>query len=140
MNKKKIIAINLVLLLWIFLDMVGLKINGHVLVSQSYQEDGLFFIIFLIIFILYVFYEKIGKYLLTGWLFLWFSTQFYFHWFYTIFGPSEGKINYFADTIKLISSQTIYIPDLYHIILHALILISLIFLLIEMYLKKNRRI
>lgn len=140
MNKKKIIAINLVLLLWIFLDMVGLKINGHVLVSQSYQEDGLFFIIFLIIFILYVFYEKIGKYLLTGWLFLWFSTQFYFHWFYTIFGPSEGKINYFADTIKLISSQTIYIPDLYHIILHALILISLIFLLIEMYLKKNRKI
>lgn len=89
MKQKNIIIINLILLLWLFLDMVGLKINGHVLVSQSYQEDGIFFIVFLIIFIIYVFYEKIGKYFLTGWLFIWFSTQFYFHWFYTIFGPSE---------------------------------------------------
>lgn len=140
MKQKNIIIINLILLLWLFLDMVGLKINGHVLVSQSYQEDGIFFIVFLIIFIIYVFYEKIGKYFLTGWLFIWFSTQFYFHWFYTIFGPSEEKIKYFADTIKLISSPTIYIPDLYHIILHALILTSLIYMLVDMSLKKNQKI
>lgn len=130
MNKKICFISNLCLLFWFFLDMVGISISGHILVTRSYRDDGIFFLIFLIVFIWYISKEKNGKYFLTGWLFMWFSAQFLSHWYYTIFGPSQGKINYFADTIKLISSSNIYIPDLYHIILHILILISLINMII----------
>lgn len=126
MNKKICLVSNLCLLIWFFLDMVGISINGYVLVTRAYREDGVFFLIFLVLFIWYVFKDKIGKYFLTGWLFMWFLTQFLSHWYFTIFGPSQGKMIFFAETIKLIPSSSIYIPDLYHIILHILILISLI--------------
>jgi len=131
MNKKICLISNLCLLLWFFLDMVGISINGHILVTRSYSDDGIFFLIFFVLFIWYVFKDKIAKYFLMGWLLIWFLAQFLSHWYYTIFGPSKGKINYFADTIKLIPSSNIYIPDLYHIILHILILISLINMIIH---------
>ncbi len=125
MNKKICFISNLCLLLWFFLDMVGVSINGHILVTRSFRDDGIFFIAFLILFIWYIFKDKIAKYFLAGWLFMWLLVQFLSHWYFTIFGPSEAKINYFADTIKLIPSYSRYIPDLYHIILHILILVSL---------------
>ena len=130
MNKRICVVSNICLLLWFFLDMVGLSINGSILVTRSYKDDGIFFLIFLVAFILFIFKEKVGKYFLSVWLFMWFFTQFLFHWRFTIFGPSEGKINYFADTIKLIPSANTYIPDLYHIILHLLILVSLVNIII----------
>ncbi len=126
MNKKICFVSNLCLLLWFFLDMVGMSIYDNILVTRSYSDDGIFFLIFLILFVWFIFKEKIGKYLLASWLVMWFLTQFLSHWYFTIFGPSEEKINYFADTIKLIPSSNTYIPDLYHIILHILILVSLI--------------
>lgn len=126
MNKKICFVSNLCLLMWFFLDMIGANINSNILVSRSYKEDGVFFLIFFVLFLWYVFKEGLGKYLLTGWLIMWFITQFLSHWYFTIFGPSQGKINYFSDTIKLVHSSYIYIPDLYHIILHLLILVSLI--------------
>ncbi|MBW4829597.1 MAG: hypothetical protein KZY61_05180 [Clostridiaceae bacterium] len=125
MNKRICIISNICLLLWFFLDMIGMNINGNILVTRSYKDDGIFFIIFLALFILFIVKERIGKYFLTAWLFMWFLAQFLSHWYFTIFGPSEGKVSYFADTIKLIPSFNIYIPDLYHMILHILILISL---------------
>lgn len=126
MTKKICFISNLCLLIWFSLDIAGVSIDGHILVDRSYKEDGMFFIIFLVLFIWFIFKDKIGKYLLTGWLFMWFLTQFFSHWYFTIFGPSQEKIDYFADTIKLISPSNIYIPDLYHIIQHILILVSLI--------------
>lgn len=137
MNKKICVILNFLLLTWFSLDMIGMEINGQILVTRSYREDGVFFFIFLAMFLWFIFKEKIGKYLLTGWLFMWLITQFIFHWYYTVFGPSEDKMNYFADTIKLIHSNNIYIPDLYHIILHLLILIALINMII--YLNKSKK-
>ena len=130
MNKRICVVSNVCLLLWFFLDMVGLSINGSILVTRSYKDDGIFFLIFLVVFTLFVFKEKVGKYFLSVWLFMWFLIQFLFHWRFTIFGPSEGKISYFSDTIKLIPSANTYIPDLYHIILHLLILVSLVNIII----------
>ncbi|MCQ1529547.1 hypothetical protein [Lutispora saccharofermentans] len=130
MNKKICFVSNLCLLLWFFLDMVGMSINSHILVTRSYRDDAIFFVIFLVLFIWFIFKDKIEKYLLTAWLFMWFLTQFLAHWYFTILGPSQEKMNYFADTIKLISSSHIYIPDLYHIILHTLIFVSLINMII----------
>lgn len=130
MRKKICVFTNLSLLLWFFLDMTGMSINNHILVTRSYKEDGIFFLIFLLLFILFILKDNIGKYFLAIWLFLWFTTQFLSHWYFTIFGPSIGKMNYFANTIKLIPSSNIYIPDLYHIVLHILILISLVSMII----------
>ncbi len=124
--RKKVLIANIALLLWFALDMTGFSLKEKVLVTQGYQDDGVFFVVFLLSIILFYSYEKLGKYILNIWLFMWFFIQFYFHWVFTIFGPWEGKRNYFSNTIKLIASDEVYIPDLYHIILHILILASLI--------------
>lgn len=137
--KKNAIAANIFLMAWFFLDMVGLNIGDNILVTSSYKDDGIFFIIFLVAFVWFVIKDNIGKYILVGWLFVWFTTQFYFHWYFTIFGPWKGKINYFANTIKLIPSSNIYIPDLYHIVLHVLILASLISMIIYCAVCKNKK-
>lgn len=130
MKRRICFVSNLCLLFWFFLDMVGMSFNGNILVTRSYREDGIFFLIFLASFTLFIFKEKVGKYLLTGWLSMWFLAQFFSHWYFTLFGPSEGKMRYFADTIKLIPSTAVYIPDLYHIVLQILILVSLISMII----------
>ena len=124
--KKNTIIVNAFLMIWFFMDMVGLSIGDNILVTRSYKDDGIFFIIFAVALVWFIIRDNIGKYILLSWLFIWFSTQFYFHWYFTMFGPWKGKINYFANTIKLIQSSNIYIPDLYHIVLHVLILVSLI--------------
>lgn len=126
MDRRRPILANVALLIWFFLDMTGLNINGRILVTRSYKEDGIFFMIFLTLLILFIFKDRFWKYFLTAWLLMWFIAQLLSHWYFTIFGPSVGKINYFANTIKLINSADIYIPDLYHIILHILIFIALI--------------
>lgn len=139
MSKIGCIASNLCLLIWFFLDMIGTKIGGSLLVTRSYKEDGIFFVTFLIVFLCFLAKEKVGKYILTGWLFLWFVTQFYSHWWFTIFGPAEGKMKYFTETIKLVNSSTRYIPDFYHIVLHIFILIALVNMLIYCFQSKNQK-
>ena len=123
---KKALLLNLPLIIWFIFNMTGLTISGNILVTQSYKEDGLFFLIYIATLLLFVFFNKIGKYILSGWLFLWFSLQLYLHWYFTIFGPWEGSVKYFANTYKLFPSTERYIPDFYHIILHILILIALV--------------
>lgn len=72
-----------------------------------------------------------GNWILFGLLTLWAAVQFFCHWRFTIFGAGEKKlIGYnecFANTVRLFpASKTRVIPDLYHILLHALILLNLI--------------
>lgn len=126
MSKRGCIIANIVLLGWFFLDMAGLHFGELYLVTQSWREDGIFFVIFLISFFLFILKEKVGKYILTIWLGIWLIAQFLSHELFTIIGGGEEKIRYFEGLIKLINSDTIYIPDLYHIVLHVLILIALI--------------
>lgn len=128
MKKKICNILLLVLLFWFFLDMVGLNIGGKVLVSRAYMDDGIFFIIYFLILLLYFYKNKIGYFFLISWLFLWFVTQFFSHWYYTIIGSTE-KMSYFSETIKLFQSAEIYIADIYHIILHILILFSFVCLI-----------
>ena len=40
MKKKYVIITCLVLLIWFFLDMIGVKFGDKYLVSQSFSEDG----------------------------------------------------------------------------------------------------
>ena len=135
MKKKYVMISCIVLLIWFLLDMIGVKFGDEYLVSQSFSDDGIFFIIYVIAILLFIFKEKIGIYILNIWLFLWFITQFFSHWYFTIIGQGLNKIEYFKGSIKLIENTTKYIPDVYHIILHILIIVA--FVSVNIYLLKK---
>lgn len=129
--KKECITADLILLGWFFLDMTGMYIGDNCLVERSFDEDGIFFIIYLAAVILFIVQERIGKWVAFIWLFMWSVTQFFSHEWYTIFnsgfmGSLEGKIEYFSDTIHWLEIEGKYIPDVYHLILHIFILWALI--------------
>ena len=127
MKKRYCIITQTILLLWFFLDMTGVYFSNSYLVTRSYKDDGLFFLIYLVAMILFIFKEKIGKWAVWVWTSLWFVIQFLCHEWYTIFskgvmGSLEDKIKYFSGAIKWIEIDGRYIPDVYHTILHILIL------------------
>lgn len=143
MKKKYCILINGILLLWFFLDMIGLCFGDQYLVTRSYQEDGIFFFIFLVAILLFVCKEKVGKMILSVWLSLWLIIQFMAHEWYTLFGKGfmgkvEDKILYFKDTIKWTNSEIQYVPDVYHTILHLLILLALVVTVLYIIQTKNK--
>ncbi len=76
-------------------------------------------------------FRPAGKWILLGILLLWFAVQFMCHWYFTIFGASERKLrgynDCFRDTVRIFPmSDKRLIPDLYHIVLHLLILLNII--------------
>ena len=144
MKKKHCIISNIVLLMWYSLAMVGVKFGNKYLVTGSYKEEWIFMVIALAAFIIFILKEKVGQYILLSWLSMWFITQFLSHEWYTIFGSgfmgsTEGKIEYFKDTISFFPSETVYIPDVYHIILHVLIVVALSTTIIYCVDKKSKR-
>ena len=132
MDRKKVAIIaNSLLLLWFSLDMFGVKIGDKYLVEGAFKDDGLFMLISVITFLLFVFTKKIGNYFHLIWLSMWLVVQFLSHEWYTIFGTGfmgdvDVKINYFKDCIKIISVQGRYVPDAYHTILHILLVVALV--------------
>lgn len=137
MKKSYCIIANLLLLGWFFLDMIGVYFGDKYLVTRSYHEDGIFFICFLTALLLFLFKERIGKYVLSIWLFMWLITQFFSHEWVTLFGNGEGKISYFRNAIHWIDSSSRYIPDVYHTILHLLIIVALVVTLHYCFYKKS---
>ena len=74
-------------------------------------------------------FRPAGKWILFGILVLWFMVQFMCHWYYTIFGASKEKLqgynDCFRDCLRIFPmSDKRLIPDLYHIVLHMLILVN----------------
>ncbi|MFY9263314.1 MAG: hypothetical protein GX483_02840 [Actinomycetaceae bacterium] len=131
MNKKVPVVVNTLLLAWFGLDMTGFHVGDHLLVTRSWREDGIFMLIALAMFTLFVAKERVGKWALTAWLSLWLTTQLLAHE-YCIFaerGPicyADGLSRFFADTIQVVEIPGHYFPDLYHVVLHVLLLVSLI--------------
>lgn len=131
MKKNHCIIIHMILLIWFFLDMTGVYFGNKCLVARSYKDDGIFFVIYVVTVILFIVKEKIGKWLVIGWTTMWFATQFVCHEWYTIFnggfmGTLEDKFKYFSGTIQWLKIDGRYIPDVYHTILHILILFALV--------------
>ncbi len=129
--KKGCIIFQISLLMWFFLDMTGISLGDKCLVSQSYKEDGTFFLIYLVTVIFFVMKVQIGKWFVTVWTSLWLIIQFLSHEWYTVFnsgimGSIDGKKEYFSRTLQWIRIEGKYIPDVYHTILHILILLTLI--------------
>ena len=75
--KKRVFMISQILLLaWFFLDMTGVYFKECYLVTRSYKEDGIFFLIYLVCVLLFIFKEKAGKWAVLLWSIMWFVTQF----------------------------------------------------------------
>ena len=84
----------------------------------------------------YYVFQPVGKWILLVILVFWFVVQFFCHWYYTIFGASEKKLkgynDCFRNTIHIFPiSEKRLVPDLYHIILHTLILANIVFCIIK---------
>ncbi|MDD6262512.1 MAG: hypothetical protein PUA83_05445 [Clostridiales bacterium] len=82
-----------------------------------------------------------GRWLLLGVLLFWFTVQFFCHWYYTVFGASEKKLkgynDCFKNTVRIIpASETKLIPDLYHMILHLLILLNICLVVCDLFMQK----
>ena len=93
------------------------------LVTRSYIDDGLFFIIYLVTVVLFIIKDKIGKWAVLGWSVIWFITQFLSHELVTITGNGyENKTHYFEGALKWLEIDGVYVPDVYHTVLHILIL------------------
>ena len=77
MKKIYCITAQLILLLWFFVDMTGLRFGDKCLVLRSYKDDGIFFLIYLIAVILFIVKEQIGKWFVIVWLLIWFKRNSY---------------------------------------------------------------
>ena len=72
----------------------------------------------------------VGRWVLLVILLFWIIVQFFCHWYFTIFGASQNKIDgynhCFEGTVRLFpASDKRLIPDLYHIVLHILIIANI---------------
>jgi hypothetical protein len=133
-----------VLLFWFTLDITGFSLGKFCLVESPgiLSIDTAWWIIFVFCSILFFLKEKQGKYVLSVFLTAWAIIQYTSHWNYTIFGATERKLKgyneYFANTYHVIpTSNRILIPDLYHIILHILIISLLVLIMVYIFQKRK---
>ena len=128
-----IIVVSCLLWLW-FLGCTFTWKFGKVLLVEGMGLKSIEFVA-LVLFTLgigsFLLWEPIGKWVLLVELALWLVEQFFCHEYFTIFGSSRKKLKgyneCFEGTVKLFPvSETRLIPDLYHIILHLLILADLV--------------
>lgn len=131
MKHTHLIIVNIILLLWYFLSMIGLKIGDKYLVTGAFEEEWLFMLIPTITFVLMLVTKNVGRNIHLIWLAGWFVTQFLSHEWYTLFGRGfmgemDKKIVCFSECIQLINVDGRYVPDVYHIVLHILIIIAFV--------------
>ena len=130
-----IIIFQAALWIWFLGCVITYRFGKHLLVEGMGIKSAEFLMLCLYSagLISYYLYRPIGKWILLGVLVLWFIVQFFCHWFYTIFGASEKKLagynDCFYDTVRIFrASEKRVIPDLYHIVLHLLIVLNILFL------------
>ena len=118
---------------WFFGCICTYRVGGRLLVEGMGIKSAECFMLCLYTVgaVLYWQLPHIGKWVLPAVLLFWGTVQFFCHWYYTIFGASPQKLagynRCFGQTIHLFpASETRLVPDLYHIILHLLILTNLV--------------
>ena len=126
--------IQIALWIWFFGCITTYRIGKCLLVEGMGIKSAEFIMLCLysIGLLSFYFFQPIGKWVLLFVLVFWFVVQFFCHWYYTIFGASQKKLNgyneCFKHTIHIVpASEKWLVPDLYHIILHILILVNIIF-------------
>lgn len=128
-----VILMQAVLWIWFLGCTITYRIGKYLLVDGMGIKSAEFIMLCLysIGLVSYHIFLSAGKWILLTILLLWFIVQFLCHWYYTIFGASEKKLRgyneCFRDTIRIFPmSEVRLVPDLYHIILHLLILANII--------------
>ena len=132
-----VILFQLALWVWFLGCTVTWRIGKHLLVEGMGVKSAEFAVLCLYSLGLVAFhcFPPAGKWFLFGILLLWFAVQFMCHWYFTIFGAGKAKLKgyneCFKGTVRIFpESETRLVPDLYHIVLHLLILANLIFCLV----------
>ena len=140
MKKKMFLICQILLLIWFFLDMTGVYFKDSYLVTRSYIDDGLFFVIYLATVVLFLIKDKIGKWVVLGWSVIWFIAQFMSHEFVTITGNGyENKTHYFEGALKWLEIDGVYVPDVYHTVLHILILAVIVTGAVYVFQRKSKK-
>ena len=131
------ILLQAALWIWFLGCTISYKFGKHTLVDGMGVKSAEFVMLCLysIGLILYYMLQPAGKWILLAILVFWLVVQFFCHWYYTIFGVSENKLkgynDCFRNTIRIFPmSETKLVPDLYHIVLHTLILLNIIICLL----------
>lgn len=140
MKKKMFLICQILLLIWFFLDMTGVYFKDGYLVTRSYIDDGLFFVIYLATVVLFLIKDKIGKWVVLGWSVIWFIAQFMSHELVTITGNGyENKMHYFEGALKWLEIDGVYVPDVYHTVLHILILAVIVTGAVYVFQRKSKK-
>ena len=128
-----IILFQAALWIWFFGCVTTYRIGKRLLVEGEGVKSAEFSMLCLYSagLIMYYCLRPAGRWVLFSILVLWLVVQFMCHWYFTIFGAGEQKLKgyneCFRDTVRLFPmSDKRLIPDLYHILLHVLILVNII--------------
>ena len=131
MNMILMPFVQILLWIWFLGCTITWRFGKRILVEGMGMQSAEFAMLCLysIGLISYRFFQPTGKLILFTILVLWFTIQFFCHWYYPIFGASGRKLKGFnaflKGTLRLIPmSEKSVIPDLYHIVLHILILLN----------------
>ncbi len=128
----------IILAVWFFGCICSYRIGRYVLVDGEGIKSPEFgmFCFYIVGIILVSFAPAVGSWWLLVVLSVWIIIQFFCHWYYTIFGALEKKLegynSYFKNTVHVIPlSDKRIVPDLYHIILHLLLVINFVLVILE---------
>ena len=131
------LVFQIILWIWFLGCVVTWKVGGRLLVEGMGVRSAEFIMlcVYTAGMAACVFLRPAGKWILLGILVLWFTVQFLCHWCYTVFGANPEKIRAynecFRDTLRIFPMSEIrLIPDLYHVVLHLMILINIVFVIL----------
>ena len=126
------ILLQAALWIWFLGCITTYRFGKHLLVEGMGIKSAEFFMLcfYTLGLTSYHLFPPVGKRILLAILLFWLIVQFFCHWYFTIFGVSETKLkgynHCFRNTIRLFPmSEKRLVPDLYHIILHALIVLNI---------------
>lgn len=127
-----LLIFELVLLAWFWGCIVTYKIGKCTLVDGMgiHSAEFIMLLIYIMSILSYLLFPQIGRFIVLATLVFWLIVQFFCHWYYTLFGASDMKIKgyneCFKNTIRIFPQRdNKIIPDLYHIVLHLLILVNI---------------
>ncbi len=123
-----------ILLIWFLGCVTTYRVGGRLLVEGEGVRSPEFGMLCLYGAGLVTYYAVpgTGRWILAAILLFWLAVQFMCHWYYTIFGASREKIEgynrCFEGSVRIFPErEDRLVPDLYHIALHLLILLNLVF-------------
>ncbi len=125
------------LLLWFLGCTVSYRVGRFTLVDGVGVKSAEFIMLIVYALALILFHAfSWGRWVLLSVLLIWLIVQFFCHWRYTVFGASPNKLagynECFRGTLRIFPiSETRLVPDLYHIVLHLLIVINIVLCIVK---------